>query len=94
MVIVKPHPHVMLMFQTCLIGLCAFGGWSFYQVIYALMSGQVRRFSHHAVSSSADSGYCMRAAEPRWFRYHISVYALQGILAFVLPFYVLFKSLL
>jgi hypothetical protein len=83
----------MLFYMTSLIALCALGGWSFYQVIYALMNGQVRRFSRHAVSSSADSGNCRRAAEPRWFWYHIVIYALQGILAFVLPLYALFRIL-
>ncbi|MGA2247173.1 MAG: hypothetical protein ABSH48_19455 [Verrucomicrobiota bacterium] len=42
---------------------------------------------------SGDSGYCTRAAEPGWFRYHIAVYALQGTLAFVLPICVLSKML-
>jgi len=72
--------------------LCAVGGWSFYQVICALTSGRVRRFSQ-PIFSLADSGYCMRAAEPGWYRYHIAVYALQGVLAFVLPIYVLCKML-
>ena len=81
-------------YQASIILLCAVGGWSFYQVIYALMSGQVRRFGRHAVVSSADPGYCMRAAEPGWFWYHIAIYALQGILAFVLPVYALYKMLL
>jgi hypothetical protein len=83
----------MLTYLTCLVGLCVFGSWSFYHVIYALMRGQVRRFGRRAVSSPADSGYCVRAAEPGWFWYHISIYALQGILAFVLPICMLFKML-
>jgi len=85
---------LMLFYMACLIGLCAFGGWSFYQAIHALMSGQVRRFSRSAVFGSTDSRYCMRAVEPGWFRYHVWVYALQGSLAFVLPVYALCKMLL
>ena len=81
-------------YQASLILFCAVGCWSFYQAIYALMSGRVRRFYRQAVFSSADSGYCIRAAEPAWFRYHIAVYALQGSLAFVLPVYALYKMLL
>jgi hypothetical protein len=84
----------MLFYTTCLIAFCAFGSWSFYQAIYALMSGQVRRFSRSAVFGSADSRYCTRAVEPSWFRYHVLIYALQGSLAFVLPVYALYKMLL
>ncbi len=73
--------------------LCAVGGWSFYQVIYALKRGRVRKFSHQAIFSPADSGDYVRAAERGWFRYHVAVYALQGILAFILPVYVLCKFL-
>ena len=81
-------------YQASLILLCAIGCWSFYQVIYALMRGQVRRFSRSAVFGPTDSGYCIRLVETEWFWYHISVYALQGSLALVLPVYALYKMLL
>ena len=80
-------------YYISIIILCAVGGWSFYQVFYALLSGRVRKFSHQPIFSFADSGYCMRAAEPVWFRYHVAVYILQGILAFILPIVVLCKIL-
>jgi len=83
----------MLFYLTCLIALCAYGSWSFYQVIYALRNGRVRRFGRQPVFDSADLGYCMRLAEPGWFRYHVVIYALQSIAAFVLPVYALFKTL-
>ncbi len=42
---------------------------------------------------SADSGYCMRAVEPGWYRYHVTIYVLQGILVFILPIIELYKIL-
>jgi hypothetical protein len=72
--------------------LCALGGWSFYQVIFAVKNGRVRRF-RQPIFRLADSGYCMRAAQPGWYRYHIVVYTLQGVVAFVLPVYMLCRML-
>lgn len=71
--------------------LCAVGGWSVAQVIYALVRGEVRRFKRNLATSPADSGYCLRAEEPVWFWYLISDYALQACMAFVLPVSVFYK---
>lgn len=68
-----------------LIALCACASWSVYQVIYALITGKVRRFQRQAGSVSTDLGYYTRVAEPGWFWYHLLIYALQaGIL--LVPF--------
>lgn len=90
---VRPHDTLMTFYIFSIGLLCAVGGWSCYQVICALMRGRVRRFNPQPIFSSVGVEYCMRADEPGWFRYHVAVYVLQGILAFLLPVYVLCKVL-
>ncbi len=82
--------------------LCGVASWSVYQVIYGLRRGKVRRFSWSGsygcpwipLSPFPDAGYCMRVAEPGWFWYHLSIYALQGVMASVLPVHALWKMML
>ena len=98
--IVSRYLRVM-MFYISITALCVIAVWSAYQAIYGLIRGKVRKFSRSATSGSSwisfsrwpDSGYCMRAAEPRWFWYHIVVYVLQGALALTLPVFALFRIL-
>lgn len=85
LLVMSACPNISMM--SAVIVLCAIGGWSMSQVIYALSSGQARRFGRSVSTGPADLGYCLRAAEPGWFWYHISVYALQACMAFVLPLY-------